>query len=250
MSTGQFTQLTQSWAFTDGPEERREIEVVREAARKTLGPGDVQWSGAIAKRTAIIGSDLDIWVDTPSRPVTAADRRAFHDALRAHFPGRTVTVQSHVVRVAASATRPRVDISFGNALFGGRPRPVVSAFRDRPDRQEAARAMKIWLRRPGMPKVRGWVVEAFVLGADHSPTRKSGLELFLKLTRWLAESANPSAVESVLRPNTSPWAADWSARLPGPLEAIRNEARRLLSRDLASRPLLSVTDAEAWLRGQ
>lgn len=248
MSQGYFTQVVQQWALAQGPEEGREMELVRSVARRVLQAGDVQWAGALAKGTAIRGSDLDLWIDTPGNAVSDASRRRLREELEIVFPGREVRVYAHVVRVAASGSRPRVDLSFGNASFGSRLRPDAGEFRGRPDRQEAARALKIWLRSGGLPRVPGWAVEGFVVGADQSRERLKGLGLFLKLVDWLADRANPSAVESVLKPRADPWRPEWSSRLAGPVQALRDAARSLRARNLALRPLVSVADAEGWLR--
>lgn len=247
MSHGHFTAYVNAKALTAGPEEGRLIQSIRETAAPLLGPGDVRWTGSLFKGTAIVGSDLDVWVDS-AKAVTPALRRPFAEALGSRLL-RPVSVQSHVVRVAADSAQPRVDVSFAKATFGARPAPDDQGFRSRPDRQQAARALKIWARAGGLPRVPGWVVEAFVLGADRQEKPLDGLGLFVKLLKWLADSATLSSVESILRPAAAPaWKPEWSRPLVGRIEAVRNAARATLARDLTLRPLRNASDVDDWLR--
>lgn len=137
-----------------------------------------------------------------------------------------------MVRVAGLGHRPGIDIAFANAAFGDRPLPDTESLKD-PRRRQATRALKWWLREAKLPHVGGWAVEALVLGLHTD--QPSGLALFDRIIAWIEARANPSAVESLLRPHARPkWHDAWSAKLPGRLEAIRNGARALQRRRPAS----------------
>jgi len=92
------------------------------------------------------------------------------------------------------------------------------------------------------------VVEALVVHLDQPPGERKALELFRRVVGWLAETATPEAVESVLRPAASPsWRPEWSMRLPAQLEAIRNHARHLLRRPPQAETWRTRDDVGRWL---
>lgn len=241
--------MFQAWvdhhAARPGPTERKLIEQVRAAVVAELPGSQVRWAGSQHKGTAITGSDLDLCVET-RLPVTEAQRRSLRARLESTL-GPPVLVIHHVVRLAARPDHAKVDIAFANAAFGSRPLPDASEFKGRPHRQRAARAMKLWTRAGGLPPVPGWAVEALVVHRDQPPETHDSLALFLRIVEWLADRANPSAVESVLRPASfGDWDEAWSRRLPGQIEALRNAARALQRRPGPaswSRP----ADVGAWL---
>lgn len=226
--------------------DRALMETVTATVQGVVGRSQVRWAGSQHKGTAIEGSDLDLCVET-STPVTEAKRRELRAALAGALD-RAATVHRHVVRLPESGGRPKVDISFTNAAFGSRPLPDAAPFRDRPARQRAARALKVWARGNPLPALPGWVVEGLVLHLDVGDRQRSSLELFCRVTDWLASKATPPAVEGVLRPLAHPrWDERWSSRLPGQLEAVANASRALSRRAPQSSEWSSVDDVARWL---
>jgi hypothetical protein len=89
-----------------------------------------------------------------------------------------------------------------------------------------------------------------VVHLDPNADDRLPLDLFLRVIAWLDERATPAAVESVLRPAAFPrWNPDWSSRLPGRVEAIRNHARALRRRPPQPDSWRSTDDVARWLAG-
>lgn len=244
---GYFEALANSVAYHETADDRRLIADVTRITRAVISGAGVHWAGSQRKGTAIVGSDLDLCVASTS-PVTEAARRALRERL-AQALARPAAVLSHAIRLSAHGGRPKVDIAFANAAFGSRPLPDVAEFQNRPARQHAARAVKLWTRKPGMPVVSGWVVEALVVHRDAPAGSYDALTLFERVLVWLDESASPEAVESVLRPRAAPrWNPAWSNTLPGRLEQLRGQARGLRRRR-GVKPWQSTDDVAVWLTG-
>ncbi|MCA9527334.1 MAG: nucleotidyltransferase domain-containing protein [Myxococcales bacterium] len=244
--SGYFEAWANQIRWSIGPAERDLMRRVTEVVQRDLR-GNVYWAGSQAKGTAIMGSDLDMCIQTPE-PVTEAQRRLLAGGLRAAL-GRPAEPKLHVVRMAAHGSAPRVDIAFAHAAFGSRPLPDVSEFKGRNARQQAARALKFWARGGGLPPVGGWALEKVVVHLD-AREHAHGLGLVVDAVDWLADRANPAAIEALLRPVATPrWQPIWSEKLPGRLEALKNAARALRSR---YRPdgWRSIGDVERWVRGQ
>lgn len=229
MSAGYFEYWANSIAYTPTSADRALAKLVEEQAREVLGTANLQWAGSNAKHIAIKGSDLDLFVMTPTE-VTQDQRRKLAAALRAKT-GREVNILSHAIRISGT---PRVDINFEKSNFGHRPGPEVDEFAGCPARQQAARALKFWCNRSGMPSMKGWVAEAVVLHLDPNRNR-SGFEIFLRILEWFDENSNEEvgqkAMEAILRPVCqTAWKEVWSAKLPGYTQALGNDARRIRKR--------------------
>ena len=245
-ANGHFVAYVNHQAPRRTADDRALMVRVRELVRVTVPSSQVNWAGSQRKGTAIAGSDLDMCVES-RKPVTEGDRRRLRDALEEGL-SRPVRVLSHALRMPAQGEAPKVDLAFANAAFGSRPLPDASEFEDRPPRQTAARALKLWLRSGGLPRVGGWAIEALVVGLDPPGKTRDPLELFLRIVAWLDERANPAAVEGILRPAAHPrWNPAWSTGLPGSLEAIGNHARRLRRRSPGPEQWSCPDDVEAWL---
>jgi hypothetical protein len=214
--------------------------------QRDLG-GQVHKAGSQAKGTGIDGSDLDYCVMTNTE-ISLPKRRELARVV-AREVGRATTVQYHVIRIAEGRRLPKVDMAFARATFGSRKLPDVEDFRGQPKRQQAARALKTWARAYGFPWTKGWALERFVVHLDSGSCPRDALTLTRNVLDWLANRANQSAVESVLRPHAEPeWSEEWSRRLAGRIEALGNAARRTLSQ---YRPegWRSGADAGRWLTG-
>jgi hypothetical protein len=247
-ANGYFEAFVTSRASTPTAADRKTMADATAACRELLPGSQIRWAGSQFKSTAIAGSDLDWCMETQS-PVTESQRRD----LRAHLErtlGRVVRVQSHVLRLPAAGVSPKIDIAFANAAFGSRPLPNADAFGAKPARQSAARALKLWLRAGGMPRVPGWVLEALVVHLDAGVSAATGLQLFQRTTDWLELKATPSVMEGVLRPAAFPkWNPQWSANLPGGLSALQNAVRAQKRRRPRPEEWRRPADVEPWLVG-
>lgn len=237
--------LFENWAneirIKRGPAAAQLMHTVTQVVQQMFG-GQVHWAGSRHKATAIEGSDLDMWVDT-RKPVTLKERRALAARLQ-EVTRRTTTVRSHVVRVGASGALPKVDIAFGRGAFGTRSAPDGSDFHAQPARQQAARALKFWARGRNFRWASGWALERMVVHLDPNQNQ-AGLDLFLRVIEWLAERANPGAVEAILIKYTE---TDLRRdQLGGRLEALKNDARRI-RRTYAPQAWSTTADVGRWLR--
>jgi hypothetical protein len=152
-----------------------------------------------------------------------------------------------VVRVGATSGLPKLDIAFANAAFGSRPLPDLSEFKDQRGRQAAARALKLWTRGGGLPRIGGWAWEALVVHLD-APRGRGGLDLFQRIVGWLESTATPAALDGVLRhANQGRWNPVWSSGVPGTLEALRNHAKALRRRSPPPEGWKSPDDVGRWL---
>lgn len=245
-AAGYFRQWVNTQAARPGAAEKALVREISETVRSVLPGTQVRWAGSQYKATAIVGSDLDACIER-AVPVTVQERAALRAALQAAL-GSPVTIRSHVLRVAAHGGLPKLDLAFSNAAFGGRQLPDPKDFRDKPARQEAARALKVWTRIRPLPAIPGWVVEALVVHLDPNDTARSGLELFQRIVTWLANSASAPAVEGVLRPAAHPrWNEAWSRRLPGRVQALANAARAQLRARPAPSDWKGPADVAAWM---
>lgn len=243
---GYFEAFINSQAARPDAAEKALMPRVVAITQRVVPRSQVRWAGSQRKGTAIVGSDLDMCVESAD-PVTETLRRDLRSALQAEF-GRSAVVRAHVVRIAAGGGAPKLDIAFVNAAFGSRPLPDLAEFSGRPGRQAAARALKLWTRQGGLPRVGGWAWEAIVVHLDAPPGR-GGLELFERVVGWL-DNATPMALEGVLRhANQGQWNPVWSANMPGTVEALRNHAKALRRRSPAPEAWRSPADAGKWLCG-
>jgi hypothetical protein len=242
---GYFEAFVNSRAITVGSVEKALMAQVVPVVQRVIPRSQVRWAGSQRKGTAIVGSDLDMCVESTD-PVTEALRRDLRTALEVAL-ARPTHVRAHVVRVVSGAALPKLDIAFANAGFGSRALPDLSEFKDQRGRQVAARALKLWTRSGGLPRVAGWALEALVVHLDAPPGR-GGLELFQRITGWLEVTATPAAIEGVLRhANFGRWNTAWSAGTPGTLEALRNHAKVLRKRSPPPEGWRSLEDAGRWL---
>ena len=247
-NNGLFEAYINTRAYRATAGDRALIASVTEVVGAVIPASQVRWAGSQRKGTAIAGSDLDVVVESRD-PVTEAQRRTLRSQLEVQL-GRQARVLSHAVRLPEYDGAPKVDVAFANAAFGSRPLPELAEYHNRPNRQAAARALKIWSRAGNLPFIAGWAVEALVVHLDSPPQNLPPLSLFLRIIGWLDEKATPAAIESVLRPAAFPrWNPDWSARLPGRLEALRNHARALRRRGEAADAWRTQDDVERWLCG-
>ena len=243
---GYFEAFVNQQAERQSTDDRLVMKQIIASVSATIPRSQVQWAGSQRKGTAIAGSDLDMCVESRD-PVSEAQRRDLRGALQKDL-GRPAIILSHAIRLPAHGSQRKTDIAFANAAFSSRPLPDTSDFRDHRSRQLAARALKIWTRSGNLPWVSGWAVEALVVHLDQSPNSLSGLGLFQRLLEWMAEKATPAAVEGVLRPAAHPrWNDDGSTRLPGRLEALKNNARALQRRRPGPEDWGSTADVEKWL---
>ncbi len=246
MSNGYFEAYINSRTYRESANDSLLMTRIVAAVRAHVLGAQVRWAGSQRKGTAIANSDLDVIVES-SVAVTEAQRRTLRLTMESSL-GRKALILSHVIRLPATNDSPKVDIAFANAAFGSRQLPSIDAFHNRPARQMAARALKLWSRAGNKPNVSGWVAEAVVVHLDQSNNSRAPLELFLHIVEWLAERATPEALEGVLRPAASPvWKEEWSRQLPGRIEALKNHARSLLKRAGKRDSWKSVSDVGDWL---
>jgi hypothetical protein len=244
-ASGYFGAFVNSRASSLGAPERALMGMVSPIVQAAIPRAQLRWAGSQRKGTAVVGSDLDMCVESGD-PVTEALRRDLRAALERGL-GHPVHVRAHVVRVVAADSLPKLDIAFANAAFGSRPLPDLAEFKDQRGRQAAARALKLWTRGGGLPRVGGWAWEALVVHLDAPPGRP-GLALFQRVVGWLESTATPAALEGVLRhANQGRWNPLWSAGLPGTLEALRNHGKALRRRAPPPEGWKSVEDAGRWL---
>lgn len=242
-SSGQFENWANQIRWKNSGEDKREMKLLTDLIHSELG-GQIHWAGSQRKGTAIEGSDLDMCIETQT-PVSASIRRKLARSITDTLK-REAKPHSHVIRVKPrKGGSAKLDIAFANADFGSRPLPNVDEFRSQ-NRQHATRALKWWLRSDGMPSgVKGWAIEGLVVQLDNNEA--TGYELFEKIIRWLARPCTFNDVESILRPRAEPeWRPEWSKRLPGQIQAISSQARRLV-RSLPEN-FSSPDDIERWLR--
>ena len=100
-SNGYFEAFVNSRATTVGVTEKALMTQVVPLVQRVVPRSQVRWAGSQRKGTAVMGSDLDMCVESTD-PVTEALRRELRAALEAGL-GRAVHVRAHVVRVAAGA---------------------------------------------------------------------------------------------------------------------------------------------------
>ena len=247
-NNGLFEAYVNSRAYRATPEDRAVIAAVNAVVEEVVPASQVRWAGSQRKGTAISGSDLDVVVESRD-PMTEARRRTLRTRLEVHM-GRPARVLSHAVRLPAHDGAPKVDVTFANAAFGSRPLPDVADYHNRRNRQTVARALKLWSRAGNVPFIPGWAVEALVVHLDSPPQDLLPLRLLVRIIGWLDEKATPAAIESVLRPAAFPrWNPEWSERLPGRLEALRNHARAMRRRGEATDAWRTQDDVERWLCG-
>ncbi len=244
-ASGYFEAFVNSRAATVGPEEKALMARVVPLVQGVVPRSQARWAGSQRKGTAVVGSDLDMSIESAD-PVTEALRRDLRAAMERGL-GRPVVVRSHVVRVAGASGLPKLDIAFTNAAFGSRPLPDLAEFKDQRGRQAAARALKLWTRGGGLPRVGGWAWEALVVHLDAPPGRP-GRELFQRIVGWIEATATPASLEGVLRhANQGRWNPVWSAGVPGTLEALRNHAKALRRRSPPPEGWKSADDVGRWL---
>ncbi len=245
---GYFEAYVNQLAEQPGPQQRHLIRQVAEAVRTVCPKAQVHWAGSQRKRTAIMGSDLDLCIKTPD-PVSEATRRQLRRELEFALE-RPAVVCRHVIRLPAIGTSSKVDIAFAHATFGSRPLPDPTPFHNNRTRQTAVRALKIWTRASNLRFFSGWAVEATVLHLDATSRSLLSLELFQRVVDWLADRANPKAVEAILRPAAHPsWNPQWSKRLPGRIQAVANQARSLRRRHPQPASWAGPEDVGCWLTG-
>lgn len=246
-ANGYFIEFINSRAFQAGATEKALMHQGTTIVQKLLPGSEIHWAGSIRKGTAIMSSDLDWCLRSPT-PVSIKQRSSLRVALEEHLK-RPATILSHVIRLPAQHHTRKVDIAFANATFGNRPLPNTVPFHDQSGRQQATRALKLWTRSGGLPRIRGWALETLVIGLDTPANKLSGLELFLRMVAWF-ETTNPQAIESLLRPAAVPtWKPEWSKGLPGTLVALSNHARALKRRKPEPATWKRMADVEAWLCG-
>lgn len=247
-NNGLFEAYINARAYRATAEDRALIAALNEVVGAVVPASQVRWAGSQRKGTAIAGSDLDVVVESRD-PVTEAQRRTLRSQLEGQL-ARPARVLSHAVRLPEHQGAPKVDVAFANAAFGSRPLPDIAEYHNRPNRQAAARALKIWSRAGNLPFIAGWAVEALVVHLDSPPQNLPPLPLFLWIIGWFDEKVIFVAIESVLRPAAFPrWNPDWSARLPGRLEALRNHARALRRRGETTVAWRGQDEVERWLCG-
>lgn len=243
---GYFEAYCNEVAYVLTASDRSTIEQLTAVARLIWPGARTEWAGSLAKGTAITGADLDILVCT-NTPVTTTERKSFAAEIRSRM-SRDLRIGRHAVRIPAGTAEAGIDVAFDNAAFGSRARVDRAPWHERTARKQAVRAAKAWLRRGGLPKSSGWMIEELVLFRDAGGADRTGLEIFERVVQWLDESANASALESRLRPVAAPaWHPEWSQRLPGRLEAIRGAARQLRSSRNGPSTWQSKDDVARWM---
>lgn len=227
--------------------ERTIINQITQIVQKNAIGTGVKWAGSQHKKTAIKGSDLDLCVIS-NTPVTLAQRRTLSVELQRRL-NRPTQILSHAIRLGKHGKQPKIDLAFAHAAFGSRPLPDPAPFLNQPARQMTARALKLWSRRnASVPHLSGWVIEALVISLDAPQGQRAPFELFLRVIDWLDVKANPGAIEGILKPVAYPkWRPEWSQRLPGSLQALKNQARALKRRTPAPTDWRKTADVGCWL---
>jgi hypothetical protein len=245
-ANGYFEAFVNEQAYRPSAEDRALVDRITRVVQSAVQGGQVRWAGSQRKGTAVVGSDLDLCVES-TEIVTERQRRDLRAVLASDL-GRPAVVLSHAIRLPADGGRLKVDVAFANAAFGSRPLPDTAAFHDRRARQATARALKLWTRAGNLPHLPGWVIEALVVHLDPNVAAALPLELFRKVVGWLEASANPAVIEGVLKPAAHPrWNPAWSAKLPGQVQAVQNHARALLRRTPQPETWQSIEDVGLWL---
>ncbi len=231
------------WKIT--PSEHEVIKKIHDIVSQESIKGEIHIVGSEKKSTAIKDSDIDILIKTKN-PVTKAQRKQLSQRLSESFSNNKVVTRSHVIRIEIGGKR-KIDLAFENAEFGGRSYPDLVAFKEQPKRYHAVRALKYWFKHNPLPHVGGWALEAIVLHLDNRRINH-GLELFETVINWFIEKATPEAILSALKSKAQPtWQEQWTKKLPGNLEAIKNQAKALKKRRPSS--FQTTKEVEQWLSG-
>lgn len=247
---GRFESFLNGRARTPSQDDKALVRQITDVVTGWSPHHEVRWAGSIRNGTAIRGSDLDLWVSPKSgaaAQISKVDRRHLADAMKRRLQ-REVQVRSHVIHIPGNRRTPGADVSFVDATFGGRPLPSRDqAFKGRPPRQGAARAIKLWAEEARLSEPPGWIVETLVLAVDDSAPAAHALDLFLTSLCWITETTG-THLEELLRPHAHPrWDPAWSERLQGPLEAFQNDARRLLRAWSKGTSWRNDADVATWL---
>lgn len=236
---GYFEQFANRIVWQESALDRQDVAKISQIVQ-TLLRGQTHWAGSQRKSTAIVGSDLDLCINTTS-PVTKSQRLELANQLT-HGLERSARPHAHIIRIAPRVDSVKIDIAFANAEFGNRPLPDTEEFKD-PRRQQVARLLKTWLRSPGMPHVSGWAIESLVVALDN---RENTAELLFKIMHWLKGPRTPNDIESILKPRAKPmWNPNWSSGLSGTLQAISNNATNRLNHKPPT--FRSADDVKRWL---
>jgi predicted nucleotidyltransferase len=117
---GMFEAYINSRASRVTAQDRALMKAVTQIVRAVIPSAQLRWAGSQRKGTAIIGSDLDVVVESHD-PVTEALRRTLRAELETQMK-RQALVLSHAVRLPAYDDAQKMDIAFANAAFGSRNR--------------------------------------------------------------------------------------------------------------------------------
>lgn len=177
----------------DGVREQIEDEAVAIFGRAGTS---TEVAGSVAKRTAVGGSDTDIYVHT-RRPATREQARRLEGRLKRAFSGARVRLGQKAIHVSLPLVGD-IDVVFSSSeAFGELPR-ADPAFNGNTAAQQAARALKLWAADVRAEKVPGRWLEQVALEAQRA---------FLPSSALSATAASPSSATSSSAAGTAPTAA-------------------------------------------
>ncbi|KAG5183340.1 hypothetical protein JKP88DRAFT_255842 [Tribonema minus] len=138
------------------------VAIVSSAARAALGAdARVTVAGSVAKGTTVMGSDVDLYVET-SKPVTLQQRQALEARLRQHPLTNAAHVQLKLKAIHMQLLGMDIDVVCANTVEYGELPAADASVGAHAALQLAVQALKIWARcaTGGARKVPGRMMEA------------------------------------------------------------------------------------------
>ncbi|KAG5184034.1 hypothetical protein JKP88DRAFT_163496, partial [Tribonema minus] len=236
------------------------VAIVSSAARAALGAdARVTVAGSVAKGTTVMGSDVDLYVET-SKPVSLQQRQALEARLRQHPLTNAAHVQLKLKAIHMQLLGMDIDVVCASTVEYGELPPADASVGADAALQLAVQALKIWARcaTGGARKVPGRMMEALAKhcrdarGSSISSSSQQGdggMQLFVAVLQVIADGGTQ---QPQLRAATT---LDSAGRT-----ALRARAQAVLHVFAVSRVLLSgsedsdggfrtAAEVHAWLSG-
>jgi hypothetical protein len=221
-------------------------DAIAAEARAVFGEGTSTCvQGSTVKRTAVVGSDIDLLIDTPA-PATLAQRQALEARLKAHpaFNAAHVSLKRLAIHVCVGSVD--IDVLCAHTVeYGERPRADARVTEDAAV-QQAAQALKMWAAQGEARKVPGHQMENLALHCRGAlpcaapPVGDGAMQLFVHVLQSIVD-----APDAVLRGAT---------QLDGRTRALLSQLARAalhvfaLSRAVPGAAFRCVAEVAAWVR--
>lgn len=196
-------------------ESHRLVKLVEDVAGKALGnqPVHAHVKGSVAKGTNLVGSDIDVVVDTPGRTITRADQEKVVAHLKEHPDVHWEHVTLKQVAIQIMYRSKYVDVVFadcGAEISKYGTQPMDPRFEGNLAAQSAARALKT-ATGAAECTVSGFVLEMIVLHAQGELNLLGGaqeesqidtcgdgsLQIFLSALQAIADSDGAAILNTV-----------------------------------------------------